>query len=161
MPQNHVNSGMIEPYLQSIQEHLHLDCVFVALFNTTRSRISWVAAAKSHYNYCNPHELAGSSQPCNAEMLRRLARYQLADVRDSASTRGEYAEFCARMVDLNLCSMLVGGILVSDQIHGLMVFGSLHRREKWETEAHLAMKLLSASYAAGYERHQLRLSQAQ
>jgi len=157
LPQNHANSGMIEPYLQSIQAHLNLDCVFVALFNSTRNRIGWVAAAKSHYAYCNPRELVGSPQPCDAEMLNRLGRYQLADIRDSTIATGEYPDFCSRLVNLNLCSMLVGGILIGDEVCGLMVFGSLHRRDKWEAEAHLALKLMSSSYAAGYERNQLRL----
>lgn len=158
MPRNHLSTGTIVPHLQSLQTRLELDCVFVALFDHESSRIAWIAAGHSQYEHCNPYGLTGTPQPCNAELLQRLSRHQLLDVRDSTYLRGEYAEFSARMLPLNLCSMLVGGILFEDRVGGLMVFGSLHRRSNWEMETHLAMKLMSASYAAGLERHQLQLS---
>lgn len=158
VPRNHVSVSTIVPHLQSLQTCLELDCAFVALFDRDASRIAWVAAGNSQYQHCNPYELIGTSQPCNDELLQRLSRYQLLDVRDSTYLRGEYAGFSTRMLQLNLCSMLVGGILFAEKVAGLMVFGSLHRRNNWAMETHLAMKLMSASYAAGLERHQLHLN---
>jgi len=154
MPNHHASSATIRPYLNSLQQLMSLDCVFVALFGMAKTRIEWVAACGNRYEHCNPYELTGMPQPCNAELLQRLVRHQLLDVRDCTDHRGEYAEFSSRMLCLNLCSMLVGGIVLNEQVSGMMVFGSLHRRQGWDMDAHLIMKLMSASYAAGYERYQ-------
>ena len=154
MPNNHASSATIQPYLSSLQKLLSLDCVFVALFGAERIRVEWVAASTNRYEHCNPYELKGTLQPCNDDLLQRLSRHQLLDVRDSTNLRGEYAEFSSRMLGLNLCSMLVGGIVLNNHVSGIMVFGSLHRRQGWDMDTHLIMKLMTANYAAGYERYQ-------
>jgi len=156
MPKVHTSARMVEPSLQALQNHLALDSIFVALFDRTLTRISWIAASNSNYQYCNPHELIGVPLPFNPELLQRLKMLQLLDVRDSTSLQGEYGEFCKQLLPLNLCSMLISGITVADRVVGFMLFGSLHRRSGWEAETHLTMKLMTACYTAGLERSQLR-----
>ncbi|MES1195616.1 MAG: hypothetical protein ABUL58_01565 [Steroidobacter sp.] len=154
MPKHHASSATIQPYLSSLQQLMSLDCIFVALFGADGVRVEWVAASSNRYEHCNPYELVGTPQPCNAELLHRLSRHQLLDVRDCTHLRGEYAEFSGHMLRLNLCSLLVGGIVLDECVSGIMVFGSLHRRQGWDMDTHLIMKLMTASYAAGYERYQ-------
>lgn len=156
MPKIHTSARLVEPSLQALQNHLALDSVFVALFDRSLIRISWIAASNTNYQYCSPHDLIGLPQPFNHELLQRLQMHQLLDVRDSTCRTGEYGEFCKQMLSLNLCSMLVSGITVAERVVGFMLFGSLHRRSRWETETHLAMKLFTACYTAGLERSQLR-----
>jgi len=155
---NHATSSTIQPCLNALQKLISLDCVFVALFGSNKSRIEWVAASKYRYEHCNPYELVGSRQPCNAELSQRLLRGQSLDIRDCTNMRGEYGEFCSHMLPLNLCSMLVGGIAIDDQLTGLIAFGTLHHRQRWDMEIHLIMKLITASYAAGYERYQMSIA---
>jgi len=157
MPKVHVSARAVEPHLQVLQNHLAVDSVFVALFDRSLIRISWVAASNTNYQFCNPYELIGVPQPFNHELLQKLRLHQLLDVRDSTYLSGEYGEFCKQLLPLNLCSMLVSGISVSERVVGFMVFGSLHRRNNWESETHLTMKLITACYTAGLERSQLRM----
>ena len=156
MPKVHTSARLVEPYLQALQNALLVDSVFVALFDRTLTRVSWIAASNSNYQYCNPYELIGISQPFNVELLQRLKMQQLLDVRDGTYHAGEYAELSKQLMPLNLCSMLIGGITAAERVVGFMLFGSLHRRNDWDTETHLTMKLMTACYTAGLERSQLR-----
>jgi len=156
MPRVHTSARLVEPYLQALQSALQVDAVFVALFDRTLTRVSWVASSNTNYQYCNPHELIGISQPFNIELLQRLKMHQLLDVRDGTYLAGEYGEFCKQLLPLNLCSMLVGGISAGERMVGFMLFGSLHRRNQWEMATHLTLKLMTACYTAGLERSQLR-----
>jgi hypothetical protein len=156
MPRVHASARLVEPCLQALQSALQVDSVFVALFDRTLLRVSWVATSNANYQYCNPHELIGVSQPFNVELLQKLKLHHLLDIRDGTCLAGEYGDFCKQLLPLNLCSMLVGGISSGDRVVGFMSFGSLHRRNHWDMEIHLTMKLMTACYTAGLERSQLR-----
>jgi len=154
-PENHSSDTAIELLLNSLREMASLNCVFVTMFDDRRVRIEKVIAASMTVKNCKPDTLTGAMQPCTAEMLTRLAKHQLLDVKDYNSMGSEWDLFSSQVASLNLSSVLVGGINVLGNVQGLMVFGSLLRRSEWDVETRLAMKLMSASYAAGFERHQL------
>jgi len=154
-PENHANSATIDFLLDSLREMASLSCVFVALFDERRVRIEKINTANVTVKNCKPDTLLGAMQPCSADMLARLARHQLLDVKDYNSTGDEWDLISSQVASLNLSSVLVGGINVLNNVQGLMVFGSLLRRSEWDVETRLAMKLMSASYAAGFERYQL------
>jgi hypothetical protein len=154
-PENHASDASIEPLLSSLREAASLSCVFVAMFDGRRVRMEKIIAAGITVKNCKPDTLTGAMQPCTAEMLARLAKHQLLDVKDYNSVGPDWDLFSSQVASLNLSSVLVGGINVLGNVQGLMIFGSLLRRSDWDVETRLAMKLMSASYAAGFERHQL------
>ncbi|MES1195615.1 MAG: hypothetical protein ABUL58_01560 [Steroidobacter sp.] len=161
LPENHLNEKSLEPLLNALRELTALDCVFVALFDQKQSRIETVSAAiGATIKKCKPETLIGAMQPCSKEMLKRLGKHQLLDVRDYNTLGPEHELFSSQIASLNLSSALVGGIHVRNRIQGLMFFGSLRRRSSWDVETHLIMKLMAASYAAGHERLQLQSSAA-
>lgn len=155
-PETHADDAAIEPILNSLREMASLSCVFVAMFDKRRVRIEKIVAASMTVKNCKPDTLIGAMQPCTEEMLMRLAKHQLLDVKDYNSVGQDWDLFCSQVASLNLSSVLVGGVNVLGNVQGLMVFGSLLRRSDWDVETRLAMKLMSASYAAGFERHQLQ-----
>jgi len=157
LPENHRHSVVTEPLLSSLRELVSVDCVFVTMFDVTAERIEWINSASVKIKKCNPFELVGSAQPCNSDMLNRLLKHQLLDIRDYNTAGDDYALFSAQVAALNLSSALVGGIKIGSAIRGLMSFGSHLRRSNWDMDTHLILKLMSASYAAGYERSLLQL----
>jgi hypothetical protein len=89
----------------------------------------------------------------------RLANKQLLEIRDTGASEGDYADFNKKLAGLNLGSMLVAGLSchqgTSNSIAGVMVLGTMRRRSRWDMDTHLMLKVMAASYAAGYERHVL------
>jgi hypothetical protein len=158
-PENHADDAAVESLLNSLREMASLSCAFVAMFDERRVRIEKIIAASMAVKNCKPDTLTGAMQPCTTEMLVRLAKHQLLDVKDYNSIGPDWDLFSSQVASLNLSSVLVGGINVMGNVQGLMIFGSLLRRSDWDVETRLAMKLMSASYAAGFERHQLLANQ--
>jgi len=159
LPQNHVNAETVEPYLKSLCGLLAVDCVFVALFDAAQEKIEWVNSVSNKYDLCNPFVLLNSPQPCCDRLKSRLANKQLLEIRDTGASDSDYAEFNAKLASLNLGSMLIAGLGcnkgVNSSIAGLMVLGTIRRRSRWDMDTHLMLKLMAASYAAGYERYAL------
>ena len=161
LPGNHSSGKSIEPLLHALRELASLDGVFVALFDRKCLRIETVyAAIRSANKKCKPETLIGAMQPCSEDMLQRFGKHQLLEVRDYNTSGPEHELFSSQVASLNLSSALVGGIHVSNDVQGLMFFGSLRRRSNWDVDTRLIMKLMSASYAAGHERLQLQSSAA-
>lgn len=158
-PDNHVQDATIESLLSSLREVASLSCAFVAMFDERRVRIEKIISASMTIKNCKPDTLMGAMQPCTSEMLARLAKHQLLDVNDYNSTGPAWDLISSHVASLNLSSVLIGGINVLGNVQGLMIFGSLLRRSDWDVETRLTMKLMSASYAAGFERHQLLSSE--
>lgn len=157
LPENIANANKLESLLDSLRELVSLDCVFAAILDEPRTRIEVVhGVVGAKMKNCKPQNLIGSMQPCSPDMLKRFSKHQLLDVRDYNSQGPDYELFSSYISSINLSSALVGGIRVQDQLQGLMFFGTLLRRSSWDVEMHLIMKLMSASFAAGLERHQLR-----
>ncbi|HEX2586154.1 MAG TPA: hypothetical protein VHL14_13575 [Steroidobacteraceae bacterium] len=162
LPQNHVNAETVEPYLKSLCELVAVDCVFVALFDETREKIEWVNSVSNKYDLCNPFVLLNSQQPCCERLKSKLANKQLLEIRDTGAADTDNADFNAKLAGLNLGSMLVAGLSCNNGegsgIAGIMVLGTMRRRSRWDMDTHLMLKLMAASYAAGYERYVLNSS---
>jgi hypothetical protein len=155
-PESHADNITMNSLLDSLREATSLSCVFVAMFDNKRDRIETINTANTAVKNCKPDTMIGAMQPCSTQMLQRLGKHQLFDVNDYNSTGEEWDLFSSQVASLNLSSVLVGGINVLGNVQGLMVFGSLLRRSEWEVETRLMLKLMSASYAAGFERYQLQ-----
>jgi hypothetical protein len=161
LPENHSNEKTVEPLLNALRELAGIDCVFVALLDDKRLRIETVCAAiNPAVKKCRPETLIGAMQPCSEDMLKRLGKHQLLDVRDYNTSGPEHELFSSQIASLNLSSALVGGIHACNGVQGLMFFGSLRRRSNWDVDTRLIMKLMCASYAAGHERLQLQSNAA-
>jgi hypothetical protein len=157
LPETHRNEIIMEPLLNSLREMLSLDLIFVAIFDESRSRVMSVASAiATSIKNCKPQDLVGAMQPCSINMLKRLLKHQLLDVRDLNTLGPEHELLSSQVASVNMSSALVAGLKIGNNIQGLMYFASFRRRSSWEVETHLILKLMSASFAAGYERLQLQ-----
>jgi len=158
-PQSHVDAETVEPCLKSLCGLLAVDCVFVALFDRAGEKVEWVNSVSSKYDMCNPFVLLNSPQPCDERLKAKLAGKQLLEIRDTRAADGEFPEFTSGLAGLNLGSMLVaglgGGKVSNGGLTGLMVLGTIRTRSRWAMDAHLILKLMAASYAAGHERYTL------
>jgi len=155
LAETHRNEIMTEPLLNSLRETLSLDCICVAMFDGTRSRIASVSSAVgTSIKNCKPQALIGAVQPCSANTLKRMLKHQLLDVRDFNTLGPEHELFSSQVASVNMSSALVAGLKIDNTIQGLMYFASFRRRSSWDVETHLILKLMSASFAAGYERMQ-------
>jgi len=154
-PQNHIDAATVEPYLKSLCDLVAADCVFVALFDKAGEKVEWVNSVSNKYDVCNPFVLLNSPQPCEERLKAKLVSKQLLEIRDTAIADSEFPEFTFHLAGINLGSMLVAGLCCNNQLAGVMVLGTVRSRSRWDMDTHLILKLMAASYAAGYERYVL------
>ncbi len=150
----HGNDTGLRAALQNMRELLQADAVFVALFDERREHIGKVLTASSVYAGCNPEVLTGEAIPSGAALCERLDAQRLLEIRESAG--GRYAALLARFAGLRIGSALLAGVVVQGRSIGFIGICATHARAGWDAEVHLLLKLLSASYAAGLERWQMR-----
>ncbi len=154
-PEFHADEIAIQGYLQSLRELLSVDSVLVILFDTAQQKIMQVLANTIPRINCEATTLVGEAIPGRAVLLERLMGQRLLEIRDLNKPSSQYHELATRFAKLNSGSMLVSGLTVHDRIAGMMVVASSRARSSWEMDTHLVLKLISANYSAGLERHWL------
>ena len=100
----------------------------------------------------DPQVLKGESLGAPAVARRRLAHLRIAEIRDTLTPRREQAVDAARFAELNVRSLLVCGLSLSDRVSGFMALCSSQPRDGWDANLHLLLKLVGASFATGLER---------
>jgi diguanylate cyclase (GGDEF)-like protein/PAS domain S-box-containing protein len=152
----HADAAGMNALLHSLRTLLQVDVVFVGLFDAAQQNIETVHTASSVFAGCNPAVLAGEAIPARAALLQRLDGQRLIEIRDTTRNQSSHRELAERLAAINISAALLSGIAVDTRSAGFIAVCAIHLHQGWDVELHLLLKLLSASYAAGMERLQLR-----
>ncbi|MGE3532954.1 MAG: PAS domain S-box protein, partial [Steroidobacteraceae bacterium] len=158
-PELHGDDAALRTCLQNLRELLHADAAFIALFDDVRTHITKVLTASSVYAGCNPEVLLGEAIPARMALLERLDAQRLLELRSTAGNHGQHsmhAELVMRFAAMQVSSALLAGVWLQGRAVGFIAVCATHPRAGWDVEAHLLLKLLSASHAAGLERWRMR-----
>ena len=83
----------------------------------------------------------------------KLDHLRIAELRDTLAPRRDTAVDAARFAELNVRSALVCGLSLNGRVCGFMaLYSSQPRREGWDANLHLMLKLVGSSFATGLER---------
>ncbi len=83
----------------------------------------------------------------------KLEHLRVAEIRDTLHPRREHAVDAARLAEFNVRAALVCGLSLNGRVNGFIaLFSSQPRKEGWDANLHLMLKLVGSSFATGLER---------
>jgi diguanylate cyclase (GGDEF)-like protein/PAS domain S-box-containing protein len=139
--------------LEALRESTGVDAIFVALLDPDRKTIERVAAASGFLAPFDPQVLKGESVDRLPFLTGRLEHLRVAELRDTLEPRREHAADAGRLAELNVRAALACGLSLNDRVCGFMaLWSSQPRREGFDANLHLMLKLVGSSFATGLER---------
>ena len=155
-PETHANDIAVQIHLQALRSARRMDGVFVILFDRNCQRIDRLIAPRFDCVVGDPDAMTGLTLPCNELFLKRFAKQPILEINSTSECPGEFELLISCLSNFSLKSLVVGGIVARDLVSGLFVMGTSQTRSQWNLDTHLTMRLLTATYAAGLERHLAR-----
>ena len=139
--------------LDALREATGVDAICIALLDGERKVIERVAASTGLVTPFDPQVMKGDAADRLPVLTGKLEHLRLAEIRDTLHPRREHAVDAARLVEFNVRSALVCGMALNDRVNGfLALFSSQPRKEGWDANLHLMLKLVGSSFATGLER---------
>jgi len=154
-PEFHASNITIEEYLQSLRELLSVDTVMVILFDGSRLNVEQILVSANAQVQFSAAALLNREIPDQGYLVDRLTHQRLIEIRDLDTPRTEYAQLAACFARFKFGSMLLSGVMVREQMVGVMALASSRPRSSWDMDSHLVLKLIAANYSAGLERNRL------
>jgi diguanylate cyclase (GGDEF)-like protein/PAS domain S-box-containing protein len=141
--------------LQAVIGACGADSAFIALFDDAGTNIDKVYAGRSTFSSCNPEVLQGKALGDWPWLAARLDHLRLLEIKDTAVVAAAQSIDAADLARLNVGALLVVGFSVRGRLAGMLGIVSAVPHPEWSVDLHLALKLLSASCASGFERVEL------
>ncbi len=139
--------------LEALREATGVDAICIALLDTECKVIERVAGATGLLTPFDPQVLKGDAVERLPALAGKLDHLRLAEIRDTLEPRRDHAVDAARLAELNVRAALVCGLSLNGRVCGfLALFSSQPRREGWDANLHLMLKLVGSSFATGLER---------
>ena len=145
--------GCVKRNLEALRDATGVDAICIALLDVNRTVIERVASATGLLAPFDPQVMKGDSATLMPLLTGRLEHLRVAEIRDSLEPRREHAVDAARLAALNVRSALVCGMSLENRVCGFIaLLSSQPRREGWDANLHLMLKLIGSSFATGLER---------
>ena len=139
--------------LDALREATGVDAICIALLDGERKHIERVAASTGLVTPFDPQVMKGDAIERLPVFTGKLEHLRLAEIRDTLQPRREHAVDAARLAEFNVRSALACGLSLHGRVHGfLAMFSSQPRKEGWDANLHLMLKLIGSSFATGLER---------
>ncbi len=139
--------------LDALREATGVDAICIVLLDGERKLIERVAAATGLVTPFDPQIMKGDAAERLPVLNGRLEHLRIAEIRDTLQPRREHAVDAARLAEFNVRSALVCGLSLNDRVNGFIaLFSSQPRKEGWDANLHLMLKLVGSSFATGLER---------
>ena len=139
--------------LDALREATGVDAICIALLDGERKVIERVAASTGLVTPFDPQVMKGDAADRLPVLTGKLEHLRLAEIRDTLHPRREHAVDAARLAEFNVRSALVCGMSLNDRVNGFIaLFSSQPRKEGWDANLHLMLKLVGSSFATGLER---------
>jgi diguanylate cyclase (GGDEF)-like protein/PAS domain S-box-containing protein len=148
-------SERLKAGLQSLVDVCGADSVFVALLDPAASAIDDVHAGRSTFSACNPEVLKGRPLEAFPWIKSRLEHLRLLEVKDTSNAPAAQSVDAAELAHLNVGAALLVGFSIRGRLGGMLGVLSAVPNPEWPVEVQLALKLLGASCASGFERIEL------
>ena len=139
--------------LDALREATGVDAICIALLDGERKHIERVAASTGLVTPFDPQVMKGDAIARLPVFTGKLEHLRLAEIRDTLQPRREHAVDATRLAEFNVRSALACGLSLHGRVHGfLALFSSQPRKEGWDANLHLMLKLIGSSFATGLER---------
>jgi diguanylate cyclase (GGDEF)-like protein/PAS domain S-box-containing protein len=139
--------------LDALREATGVDAICIALLDGERRIIERVAAATGLVAPFDPQVMKGDAAERLPVLNGKLEHLRVAEIRDTLHPRREHAVDAARLAEFNVRAALVCGLSLNGRVHGFIaLFSSQPRKEGWDANLHLMLKLVGSSFATGLER---------
>ena len=139
--------------LDALREATGVDAICIALLDGERKVIERVAAATGLVTPFDPQVMKGDAAERLPVLNGKLEHLRVAEIRDTLHPRREHAVDAARLAEFNVRAALVCGLSLNGRVNGFIaLFSSQPRKEGWDANLHLMLKLVGSSFATGLER---------
>jgi diguanylate cyclase (GGDEF)-like protein/PAS domain S-box-containing protein len=139
--------------LEALREATGVDAICIGLLDAERKLVERVASATSLLAPFDPQVFKGEAVDRLPFVATRLDHLRIAELRDTLVPRRDHAVDAARLAELNVRSALVCGLALNDRVCGfLALLSSQPRKDGWDANLHLMLKLVGSSFATGLER---------
>ena len=139
--------------LDALREATGVDAICIALLDGERKIIERVAAATGLVTPFDPQVMKGDAAERLPVLNGKLEHLRVAEIRDTLHPRREHAVDAARLAEFNVRAALVCGLSLNGRVNGFIaLFSSQPRKEGWDANLHLMLKLVGSSFATGLER---------
>ncbi len=139
--------------LDALREATGVDAICIALLDGERKIIERVAAATGLVTPFDPQIMKGDAAERLPVLNGKLEHLRVAEIRDTLHPRREHAVDAARLAEFNVRAALVCGLSLNGRVNGFIaLFSSQPRKEGWDANLHLMLKLVGSSFATGLER---------
>ncbi len=139
--------------LDALREATGVDAICIALLDGERKVIERVAAATGLVTPFDPQIMKGDAAERLPVLNGKLEHLRVAEIRDTLHPRREHAVDAARLAEFNVRAALVCGLSLNGRVNGFIaLFSSQPRKEGWDANLHLMLKLVGSSFATGLER---------
>jgi hypothetical protein len=139
--------------LEALREATGVDALCIALLDADRKTIERVATSTGLLASFDPQVLKGEPVERLPLLTGKLDHLRIAEFRDTHAPRREHAVDAALLAELNVRSALVCGMALNDRVCGFMaLLSSQTRKDGWDANLHLMLKLVGSSFATGLDR---------
>ncbi len=139
--------------LDALREATGVDAICIALLDGERRIIERVASATGLVTPFDPQIMKGDPVERLPVLNGKLEHLRVAEIRDTLHPRREHAVDAARLAEFNVRAALVCGLSLNGRVNGFIaLFSSQPRKEGWDANLHLMLKLVGSSFATGLER---------
>ena len=139
--------------LDALREATGVDAICIALLDGERKIIERVASATGLVTPFDPQIMKGDAAERLPVLNGKLEHLRVAEIRDTLHPRREHAVDAARLAEFNVRAALVCGMSLNGRVNGFIaLFSSQPRKEGWDANLHLMLKLVGSSFATGLER---------
>jgi diguanylate cyclase (GGDEF)-like protein/PAS domain S-box-containing protein len=139
--------------LEALREATGVDAICIALLDGERRIIERVAAATGLVAPFDPQVMKGGVADRLPVLTGKLEHLRVAEIRDTLQPRREHAVDAARLAELNVRAALACGLSLNGRVNGFIaLFSSQPRKDGWDANLHLMLKLVGSSFATGLER---------
>jgi diguanylate cyclase (GGDEF)-like protein/PAS domain S-box-containing protein len=139
--------------LEALRESAGVDAICIALLDADRLAIERVASATGLLAPFDPQVLKGEAVEKLPSIAGRLEHLRIAELRDTQAPRRDHAVDAARLAALGVRSALACGLSLNNRVCGFIaLLSSQPRKDSWDANLHLMLKLVGSSFATGLER---------
>src|SRR5512134_1712522 len=139
--------------LEALREATGVDSICIGLLDAERQTVERVASATGLLAPFDPQVFKGEAVERLPFIAGRLDHLRIAELRDTHAPRRDHAVDAVRLAELGIRSALACGLSLNHRVCGFVaLLSSQPRKDSWDANLHLMLKLVGSSFATGLER---------